>query len=350
MRSPAIVAICLVCCCLLPCPAPADELRVQPLPEPLRQELRLDAFYKKCVLTKGFPVVGSEKVNDYALLEAAFLIDRMLAGREDLRQALIKHKVRFGILAASEFTTDLPEYRDLKPPLFWKKRARGLGAAPGQPLVSCGEENLLNAVGDPYEGENILIHEFAHAIHGVALREVDPTFDERLSATFAEARRQGLWKYTYAMANKGEYWAEGVQSWFDCNKRLDPQHNGIATREKLLDYDPRFGRLLSEVFKDNTWRYQRPALRKEPAHLAGLEHAKIPAFAWSSGMSSSTPFARTMRAVFGAMSSNARMASPVLLRARNSKTCPKSTRVTMTAADSKYTLSIGECCHSFAGF
>src|SRR5438067_13528482 len=118
--------------------------RVGPPPEGLRRDLGLDPFYSKCVVTGGFPVVGSAKVSDYALLEAAYLIDHMLAGRDDLRQALVRHKVRFGVLAATEYTTDLPEYRNMRPAEFWNKRARGLGATPRQPLVSCGEENLLN--------------------------------------------------------------------------------------------------------------------------------------------------------------------------------------------------------------
>lgn len=249
-------------------------------PETLRKDFRLDPFYKKVVLTDGFPVVGSEKVSDFALKEAAYLIDRMLSGRDDLRQALVRHKVRFGVLAATEYTTDLPEYRNLKPPLFWNKRARGLGATPRNPLVSCGEENLLAYPGDPYEGENILVHEFSHAIHGVALRDVDPKFDERLRILFAEAMRQGLWKNTYAATNPAEYWAEGVQSWFDCNRRRDPQRNGVTTREQLQKYDPRLAELVAEVFKNNPWRYRRPDRRDQPGHLAGYDRAKAPHFAW----------------------------------------------------------------------
>jgi hypothetical protein len=261
-------------------PALADGPRVTAVPDDLRLDFKFDPFYAKCVVTGGLPVVGSEKVSDHALLEAAYLIDKMLAGRDDLRQALVRHKTHFGVLAATELTTDMPEYRSLKPPEYWNKRARGLGASPRQPLVSCGEENLLNYPGDPYVGENILVHEFAHAIHGVALRETDKTFDGRLATAYDEAMRQGLWKGTYPATNRSEYWAEGVQGWFDCNRRLDPQHNGVRTREKTREYDPRLAELLAEVFKDNAWRYARPDRRKEPSHLAGFDPAKAPRFRW----------------------------------------------------------------------
>jgi hypothetical protein len=282
MKASALLRLSLAAAAIL-CGAGATRAAGPPVvqpPEDLRRDLRLDPFYKKCVVSRGFAVVSSDKVSDFALREAAFLIDQVLAGRDDLRQALVRSKVRFGVLAATEFTTDVPEYRNLRPAEFWNKRARGLGASPRQPLVSCGEENLLNYPGDPYVGENILIHEFAHAIHGVALRQVDRTFDERLGSAFTEAMRQGLWKDTYAATNRSEYWAEGVQAWFDCNRRRDPQHNGIATREKLREYDPRLAALLAEVFKDNDWRYARPDRRKEPGHLEGFDRAKAPRFAW----------------------------------------------------------------------
>ena len=261
-------------------PARAAERRVGPPPEEVRRDFKLDAFYKKCVVAGGFPIVASERVSDYALLEAAYLIDKMLAGRDDLRQALVRNRIRLAIMAPTEFTTDMPEHRDLKPAQYWNKRARGLGASRIRPAVSCGEENLLEYPGDPYRGENILIHEFSHAIHGIALREVDKTFNARLTAAYNEAMRQGLWKGTYAATNPSEYWAEGVQSWFDCNRRNDPQHNDIATREKLKEYDPRLAALLAEVIKDNAWRYTPPSRRKEPGHLAGFDRTKAPRFVW----------------------------------------------------------------------
>lgn len=279
INLPVVTLAALFPLLLLPLSAAGDYRVVAP-PEALRREFRLDPFYTQCVVTGGLPVVGSSKVSAIALREAAFLIDHMLAGRDDLRAALVRDQVRFGVLAVAEMTTDLPEYRDLRPAHYWNKRARGLGATPGQPLVSCGEENLLNCPGDPYEGENILVHEFAHAIHEVALKEVDPAFDGRLATAYAEALKQGLWKDTYAATNKQEYWAEGVQSWFDCNQGRNPQHNGIRTRERLKEYDPRLAALLTAVFRDNEWRYVLPARRKEPAHLVDLDRGKLPTFAW----------------------------------------------------------------------
>src|SRR6516225_7101154 len=107
---------------------------------------KLDPFYKKHVSVNGFPVVGSAKVSDYAVLEAAYLIEKMLAKRPDILAALVKNKVRCAVMAYSERTTDIPEHSDLKDPAYWNRRARGLGPTRIRPAVSCAEENLQIAV------------------------------------------------------------------------------------------------------------------------------------------------------------------------------------------------------------
>jgi Xaa-Pro aminopeptidase len=265
------------------CP-PAEEVRgsIDALPQVTAppKELSLDPFYTKYVSAHGLPIVGSAKVSDFALREAAYLVDQMLAHRSDIRDALIKNKIRVAVMAYSERTTDVPEHRDMKPKAYWNMRARGLGASRRTPVVSCAEENLLNFRGDPYSTENILIHEFGHGIHGVGLAAVDPTFAPRLRKAFSDATSKGLWRGTYAGSNVGEYWAEGVQSWFDTNRQNDSQHNHVDTRDELKAYDPELAKLCNEVFGDGPWRYVRPDRRKERAHLAGFDLSKAPAFKW----------------------------------------------------------------------
>ena len=243
--------------------------------------LELSDFYKKFVSAGGIPIVSSEQVSDYALLEAAYLLDCMLVGREDIREAIAGNNVRFAIMSPTEMTTDIPEHSDLAPRSYWDKRARGLGATDIRPAVSCGEENLLCFVGDPYEGENILVHEFAHVIHQQGLSATDPTFDDRLEETFQQAMEDGLWEGMYAATNRHEYWAEGVQSYFDTNQRPDHTHNEVNTRAELIEYDPRLATLCREVFGENDWSYVAPEER-EPAsaHLEGYDPNSAPTFAW----------------------------------------------------------------------
>jgi hypothetical protein len=68
----------------------------------------------------------------------------------------------------------------------------------------------------------------------------------------------------------------------------------------------------------------------------GRTRRRSPMTTSSSGTSLSVPLAAMRRAVFGARSSRARIAPPVLSRARSSSTCPSSTSTVMTAAASKY--------------
>lgn len=227
--------------------------RVDDVPKELRDKLKLDPFYKKHVDYKGYPILSSEKVSDPALLEARYLISKMLDGRDDVLAALVKSRCRFVVMAQTEMTTDVPEQRNMTPKDYWDKRARGLGGR----ITSCGEENLLNLKGDRYRNENILIHEFAHCIHNQGLRSVDPKFDGHLRAAYSRAMDKGLWKGTYAATNAGEYWAEGVQSYFDCNAPPGGVHNDINRREKLAKYDPDLFELIDGAFKQSKYRYVR---------------------------------------------------------------------------------------------
>ena len=93
---------------------------------------------------------------------------------------LNRNKARYAVMARDEFTTDISEHSDLKPSQYWDRRARGLGATFARPAVSCGEENLLGLPGDPYAKENILIHEFAHALHQMALIQLDNSFQNQI--------------------------------------------------------------------------------------------------------------------------------------------------------------------------
>jgi dipeptidyl-peptidase-4 len=248
------------------------------------------AFYTQRVTAHGYPIVASARVNPYALKEAAYLVDLMLAKRPDVREAMIKSGSRLCILAWNEFTTDQPEWEWLaNEPVagapgvsardYRDARGRGMGGSETDPFCSCGEENLLAYGGDPYSTENILIHEFAHNMHLRGMVNVDPTFDVRLKKTYANAMKAGLWKGKYAGVNHHEYFAEGVQSWFDDNRENDHDHNHVNTRTELLEYDPGLAALCREVFGDTELKYAKPTTRLT-GHMEGYDPATAPTFVW----------------------------------------------------------------------
>jgi len=255
---------------------------VDPVTEELRAEFGLAPFYQKNVMVGSFPIVGSAEVSDTALLEAAWILRRMLDGRQDILDAMAHQQVRLAVVAWNEYTTDVPENAQLEPAVYWDRRARGLGATREAPAVSCAEENLLGYPGDPYAAENILIHEFAHAIDAMGLNVVDPGFEERLREAYDHAKERGLWRGTYAVTNPAEYWAEGVQSWFDDNRENDSLHNHVDTRAELKEYDPMLAALCAGVFGEGDWRYLKPRLRGAGgrSHLVGYDQASAPQFRW----------------------------------------------------------------------
>mgnify|MGYP003642500588 CR=1 FL=1 len=260
----------------------AEEVSAPPAVE--IERLGLDPFYEKYLSYRGFPIVASAKVSDFALKEASYLIGQMLSGRDDVIQAMIENKVRLSIMAPDEYTTDVPEHSTLEPKAYWDKRARGLGASRERPAVSVGEENLLGYRGDPYSTESIMIHEFAHAIHQMGLVEVDPAFQEKLEQAYSRAGIAGLWKGKYAGTNPSEYWAEGVQSWFDTNRENDFEHNHVNTREELKQHDGELAALVESAFGNGEWRYLLPAKREESDHLMGYDPDRSPQFIWPEEM------------------------------------------------------------------
>ncbi len=274
MRShlPILIGISLTACCLAD-EKPSFEVTAPPA------DLKADPFYKKYVSADGLPVLASEKVNDYALKEAAFLVTEMLALRPDVLKAMVASGSRLCIIGYQEFTTDLPGWQHMKPKDYWDARARGMGGSKTDPLCSCAEENLLGYPGDPYSTESIFIHELAHNIHLRGMVNLDDTFDARVEKAYGKAMARSLWKGKYASVNHHEYFAEGVQSWFDNNRQPDHDHNHVDSRKELIDYDPGLAALCQEVFGDTELTYTKPATRLT-GHMKGYAPSEAPEFVW----------------------------------------------------------------------
>lgn len=235
--------------------------------KPPPADLKLDGFYKKCIFIDGLPILSSDKVSDNGLRAAVLIVQEMLRKRPEIVKPMRELKLRIAVMAPTEQTLDVPEHSDLQkafPQTDWNKRARGLGATVERPAVSCGEENLLGLAGDRYKGESILIHEFGHTVLNFGIERVDKTFKARLQKIYDEAKKSGVWKNTYAISNIEEYWAEGVQSWFDCNQKGpvggNGVHNEIWNRAELKVKDPLFHDLLMEVFIAG-WKWKDPAAK-----------------------------------------------------------------------------------------
>jgi hypothetical protein len=197
-------------------------------------------------------------VPDAALKQAWNTLDNMLKEvSASVIQKMIAGKTRVGIMGVNQVTLDMPEYKNLDKdfPLpggeSWNTRARGLGATPNIPLSSGAEENIMCYTQDPYKGEDILLHEFSHTVLTMGVEFADGNFKNRLTTAFSAALAKGLWKNTYADDTVEEYWAEGVQDYYNANIEAIPSngiHNEINTRAELKAYDPTLHDLVAEVF------------------------------------------------------------------------------------------------------
>lgn len=83
-------------------------------------------------------------------------------------------------------------------------------------------------------------------------------------------------KRCYALQSRAEYWAEGLQCWYDTNRVMDHDHNHIRTREQLKAYDPRLAALCEKVLTDSSWRFTSPRERAGRGHLAGFDPSRSP--------------------------------------------------------------------------
>lgn len=227
--------------------------------------LKLDPFYKKYMNVNGIHVISSWRVPDSCFYAAYITVNALTSMLpEEVLESMTSRDTRIGIMARYEGTTDIPEHAYLvnDTSLNWDVRARGLGGTLEMPLTTCAEENILAYQIDKYHAEDILVHEFAHTIHNVGITPVDPTFNDRLQRSLDNAIEQGRWLNTYAATNIWEYWAEGVQSWFDVNAEVesnegDGKHNRVNTREELKIYDPGLYEIISDYFPETNERISR---------------------------------------------------------------------------------------------
>ena len=256
--TPIMALLLLAACQNSPKPeANADE-EVLDVPEcvvtSVPDSLGYDKFYTKYVDVNGLPLVSSWRVPDSAFVAAHRTLYAMTSMLDPkILEAMKRSNARVAIMARYEGTTDLPEHHYLvnDTTLNWDLRARGLGGTIEEPLTSCAEENVLAYQIDKYHAEDILIHEFAHAIHCIGIIQVDSTFDDRLQKLYEQAKAKGILAGTYRETDRMEYFAEAVQDWFNVNAEMphnDGKHNWCNTREELQQFDPDLYNLIGEYF------------------------------------------------------------------------------------------------------
>jgi hypothetical protein len=258
-----------------------EPLRAQPSVVAPPARFKIDPYYTKFAFAREFPVIGSKRVSDAALLKANDTIRKMFAYRHDILKAMIEDGARLVVLGQGEKLSDLPEFKQLRnTPGF--DAVRYLDYTPNLKLMAAPEENVLGLPGEPFAGECMVVNEFAKALYQVTgLRPVDPAFDQRrqkqqyelrvkrmdldfdhkLQEIYDGAMDEGLWKGTTAARDRAEYWAAGVETYFDAAGDGQPPNDAdrpITTRAALKNYDPDLYTLVDETmaYKGHVdWRF-----------------------------------------------------------------------------------------------
>jgi hypothetical protein len=173
----------------------ATAHEVKPLSETEAKEYGLDvSFYKKCTMVQDILIATSERVSDYAHLEAAYQFDMIMKSIDpEVAQRIRGRKVLCILIGHKELTSDLPQFTTDKTGEeldFYNWRQRGfLSWKGGRPTVVFAEEDVLQYEGG-MELESILIHEFGHVVHGAGF---DKLLQDRLTDTYHQAKEKGLW-------------------------------------------------------------------------------------------------------------------------------------------------------------
>lgn len=233
------------------------KCKIETVSAELAKRLKLDTlFYKKYVNCNGIHILSSKNVPDSCLVQAhktIYCMTNMLP--KEVHDAMTKVDTRVVVMGRNEVTVQVPEHSGMvnDKSLNWNLRARGLGGSINEPITSCAEENIMAYPWDKYHAEDILIHEFSHSIHLIGIIQVDPTINDKLQDLLDKAKAAGKWKDTYAGTVYEEYWAEGVQDWFNVNAEVpkaDTKHNPVNTREELKAYDPGLYALIAKYFPE----------------------------------------------------------------------------------------------------
>lgn len=195
--------------------------RVSPTAPPA--SLSVDPFYGKYLDAHGIPVLSSVKVADQALAQACVIVSHMVSFRDDYRQALISNRQRVAVMAISERTTDIPEYRDLNVvfPGSNYDQGRAIGATLQNPLTAAGEESLLCPSAGGKKLAANLVWSFSAGSVATGMTSVDSTFPKRLQTAYDDATSAGRFSgLSTPPTQASDYFGQGVDAWLGGNPDL----------------------------------------------------------------------------------------------------------------------------------
>ncbi|MFT4547049.1 MAG: hypothetical protein ACI9UA_000306 [Pseudoalteromonas tetraodonis] len=199
-HRPRLLGFTLLLLCQFSAAQAESQFSVNPITEKLAKEYALEqSFYKKGTLVQNILIATSERVSDYAHLEAAYQFDMMMRSlKPDVAQRIRDKRVLCVLVGHDELTSDVPQFATDKTGEeldFYNWRQRGFltfigGRLRGRPVVLFAEEDVMEYEGG-MELESILIHEFGHVVDGAGF---DKEQKAKLLAAFDNVKKQGTYQ------------------------------------------------------------------------------------------------------------------------------------------------------------
>ena len=195
MQTAAVRLVSLLCLFTTSTCMAKTPYQVQALTAELAKEYDLNPnFYEKVTYVQDILIATSNKVSDYAHLEAAYLYDKIMTSIDkDVAQRIRERKVLCILVGHDELTSEIPQFKSEKTGKeldFYNWRSRGFLTKVGdRSVVLFAEEDVLE-----YEGgmrlESILIHEFGHVVQFAGMSEDQI---QKLEDAHNRAKAAGLW-------------------------------------------------------------------------------------------------------------------------------------------------------------
>jgi len=216
-----------------------------------------ERYYSQITFAFGIPVMATRDVHPSAIALTCKYFEFLIKDNHEIIGNLQRRNHRVIILGRyQEISRDVFEYKGVAQ----KPHTRGLGGTRENPVTVIPEENVLCLKEDRQPGD-IIIHELAHAIHLIGTPR---GLLQSVSGAYRHAKTEGLFFYKYAGSNPREYFAVGVQAFF--NRAFDnyatfdlPLNRRLTvTRADLLRRDPLLFYIIENLMmKSETWHLPR---------------------------------------------------------------------------------------------
>ncbi|MFG3340877.1 OmpL47-type beta-barrel domain-containing protein [Glycomyces sp. NPDC048151] len=220
----------------------------------------LDYYTQHVTTATGIDIKAGPRVDPATLDLAATQVDVQL-GRDDngIADTMADYGCSLAVYAARENAYLVPEHRGGYDPEMYDVEGYG-GSEWNNCVSSISERNVLRTRGNEndflntrYTNENILIHEFGHAVRLVGIEtQDDKALSDELYAVYENAYNTGRWPNTYAIGNIDEYFATLSTVWFDNMAEkpdwTDGVRSPINTRAELKEYDPEAYAFFAKVY------------------------------------------------------------------------------------------------------